>query len=222
VLTKSFWQAIDALQRMSRTPKRYTTSTALQSLKEAAESIGNQISSDLVTKYGENASLDKILCDEFRFEIKVKIISAWKKRRKITSDITNPLPCYREIAPYEKRKLLELDPMKCNIEMGCYMADLLKERPEELRKMRNAIINSDKTENQRRAKILRQLYRTPRKPLKDKECRYLGDAVFVFLATSDTVILSTNIVDHAILAEALNKKAATPKQIISKIDGEKS
>lgn len=215
VVTKSYEKSIDALQRMSRTPKRYTTSTALQALREASGSIGKKTPIDFVKKYGETASFDKILCDEFRLAIKFAIISAWKKRRNITTDVTNPLLCYREVAPYEKRGLLELEPKGCISDNECSLAALLKGSPEELRKMRDAIIDSDKTENKRRAQILRQLYRKPGMALKDKECRNLGDAVFAFLAPCDAVILSTNIRDHGPLAQAIGKKAITPQQVIA-------
>lgn len=215
VITGSYEKSIDWLHRMSRTPQRYTTSTALQAFREASGSIGKQTPIDLIKKYGETASIDKILCDEFRLSLKFAIFSAWKKRRKITTDIINPLPCYREVAPYEKRELIELDPKVCIPKNECAMAKLLKSKPEELRKMRDAIIDSDKTENKRRAKILRQLYRKPSAPLQDKECRNLGDAIFVFLAPPDAVILTTNIRDHRPLAEAIGKIAISPQEVIT-------
>jgi hypothetical protein len=220
VITESYEGSIDALQRMSRTPRHYTTSTALQALREASRSIGRQTSNDLVKKYGESASIDKILCDEFRLAIKFTIMSAWKRRRKITTDVMTPLACYREVAPYEKRGLLELEPKGCVTESECSLAAALKSSPEELRKMRDAIADSDKPENTRRAKVLRQLYRKPGLPLKDKECKNLGDAVFAFLAPSDAVILSTNIRDHALLANAIGKRAVTPEQAISEHSAE--
>lgn len=215
VLNGSYEKSIDALQRMSRTPRRYTTSTALQALKKASGSIGKQTPIAFVKKYGKTASIDKILCDEFRLAIKYAIKSAWKKRRKITTDVTNPLLCYREVAPYEKRGLIELEPKGCMPENDCSLAELLKTSPDELRKMRDVIKDSDKVENKRRAKTLRQLYRKPGMALKDKECRYLGDAAFAFLAPSNTVILSTNIRDHGPLAQAIGKKAITPQQVIA-------
>ena len=215
VITGSYEKSIDALQRMSRTPRRYTTSTALQALREASGSIGKQTPTDFLKKYGETASIDKILCDEFRLALKFKILSSWKRRRKIATDVITPLSCYREVAPYEKRGLLELEPKGCNSKDECSMSTLLKSKPEELRKMRGAIKDSNKTENKRRAKILRQLYRKPNAALQDKECRNLGDAIFVFLAPPDTVILSTNIRDHGPLAEAIGKIAVCPEQVVA-------
>jgi len=215
VITESYEKTIDALQRMSRTPKRYTTSTALQALREATGSISKQTPAKLSKKYGESASMDKILCDETRLALKFKILTAWKKRRKISTDIITPLPCYREVAPYEKRGMLELDPKGCDSSNECSMSSVLKGKPEELRKMREVIKESEKPENVRRSKVLRQLYRKPNTLLQDQECRNLGDAIFAFLASSETEILSTNIRDHGPLAESLGKTAITPQQVVA-------
>ena len=212
----SYKKALEALHAMSRTPRQYTTSTAIQALKEASGSIGKQCPAILTKKYGENASLDKIWCDELRLALKVAIFRSWKKRRQISTDIIQPLPCYREVAPYEKRGLIELEPKECIKSGDCTMASLMKTRPDELRSMREAIVDSDKPENKRRAKVLRQLYRTPKLPIEDKDCRILGDAVFVFLATKDAVILTTNISDHVPLAKAVGKRAFSPSQILNK------
>lgn len=209
----SYAAALAVLQNMSRTPRRYTTSTAIQALKEAAGSIGKQTSSSLSKKYGETAKLDRILCDELRLSLKVSISRAWRKRRKITTEIISPLACYREIPPYENRGLIELNPKECLKSEQCAMALHLKTRPEELRLMREAISSSEKIENQRRARVLRQLYRSPKLPINDKDCKCLGDAIFVFLADKDVDILTTNTSDHVPLANAIGKKVVSPNQI---------
>lgn len=209
-LLESYTKALDALQRMSRTPKRYTTSTAIQALKEAADSIGKRNLGDLVNKYGESASVDKTLCDEFRLQLKLAIFKAWKKRRKVTTDIICPLACYKETAPYEKRNLIECGNTECEKLSKCTIAALLMTKPDDLRLMREAIIGSDKPENIQRAKILRQLFRTPNVPIENKDCRKLGDAVFVFLAPADAVILTTNVVDHDLLAKSVGKDVVSP------------
>lgn len=215
VTTKSYEKSIDALQRLSGTPHRHLTSTALQALREATGSIGKQSIGDLVKKYGELASTDKILCDESRLALKYKIETAWKKRRKVSTEIIAPLRCYREVAPYERRGLIELNPKGCDSGSECSMASVLKSKPEALRKMRDAIKNSEKSENQKRARILRKLYRKPNIQIQNEECRNLGDAIFAFLALSDTQILTTNIRDHGPLAKALGKTAITPQQVVA-------
>jgi hypothetical protein len=207
----SFEKAIDALYRMSRTPRRYTTSTAIEALRQAAGSISRQTPGTLVAKYGADASMDKVQCDEFRLAINVAIRKAWKKRRDITTDVVLPLPCYREVAPYERRGLIELEPNKCNPTGECSLSPRLRERIEDLRKMREAIKNSEKLENQRRAKTLRQLYRKPKEVIQEKDCLNLGDAIFVLFAPDDSTILTTNIADFKPLADSLGKRVKRPE-----------
>jgi hypothetical protein len=210
VILASFEKAIDALHRMSRTPRRYTTSTAIEALREAASSISRQTPGSLVAKYGADASIDKILCDEFRLAIRVAIMKAWKKRRDLTTDIVLPLPCYREVSPYEKRGLIELEPKKCNPSGECSLALLLRDRIEELKRMREAIKDSAKPENQRRSQTLRQIYRKPKALIQEKDCLSLGDAIFVLFAPVDSTILTTNIADYKPLAYSLGKKVNRP------------
>ena len=197
---------------MSRSPHRYITSTAIEALRGAAGSMGQTLGI-LVTKYGEDASTDKVLCDEFRLTIKVAIMKAWKKRRDITTDVVLPLPCYREVAPYEKRGLIELDPKKCNPTGECSLSPLLRERIDDLKKMREAIKDSGKVENQRRSQTLRQLYRKPKASIQEKDCLNLGDAIFVLFAPNDSTILTTNITDFKPLADSLGKKVKRPNDI---------
>jgi hypothetical protein len=206
----SYEKALGALQRMSRTPRRYTTSTAIQALQHADRSISKVTTHELENKYGRNATMDKVLCDEFRLSIKIAIIRAWKKRRKVTTDIICPLACYKETAPFENRGLIEIGGTECEIQNQCTIATLLMKKPDDLHRMRDAIVQSEKPENINRAKVLRHLYRTPNVPIENKDCRKLGDAVFVFLAPVDAVILTTNVDDHSPLASAIGKKVVSP------------
>ena len=215
VTVGSYKGALLALQRMSRTPKHYTTSTAIEALSEAAGSIGRQTPDSFIKKYGESASMDKILCDEFRLTLKTIIMKGWKKRRKITTEITSPLPCYREVPPYENRGLIEIEPRKCNPPGECSLAPLLRGKLEEMKKMREAIKDSDKLENKRRSKTLRQLYRKPKEPIEEKDCLNLGDAIYVLICPHDSIIITTNIADYKPLADALGKVVKSPQEILS-------
>lgn len=218
---QSFALALTALGRMSRTPRRYTTSTAIEALREAAGSIAKQTPADLVNKYGNFAEMDKILCDEFRLAIKTAIMKSWKRRRKITTNIVLPLPCYSETAPYvNSRGLIELEPKKCNPPRECSLSILLKSKRHELEKMRESIKNSNKPENRRRAQVLHEIYRKPNVAVQEKDCQALGDAIFVLFAPDDSIILTTNIEDYKPLAEALGKVAKRPTDL--QPQGEKS
>lgn len=216
VTTASYSLALGALHAMSRTPKRYTTSTAIEALKEAATSIAKQSPSSLGVKYGELASMDKILCDEMRATLKIIIFKAWKKRRRITTDVVCPLYCYKEVAPYEKRELIEVDPIKCDEKSECALSLILRNRINDLEKMKESIKDSDKKENINRYKVLKEICRKPKTELTEKDCKYLGDAVFALLAPSDSIILSSNISDYKPLADSLGKQVTRPQDIITK------
>jgi hypothetical protein len=209
----SFSQAMVALHAMSRTPKRYTTSTALEAIVKAASSIANRTLGSSVAKYGAEASLDKVYCDELRLALKKTIYQAWAKRRGVTTDIVFPLSCYDERAPYESRGLIEIAPTKCDREPTCCLTKELRAKSADLEKMKLAIdgSGSQRNEDRRRAKALRHVYRT-KQDVSDDICRNLGDAVFVALAPRDAVILTTNLGDFDLLARAINKKAQAPDE----------
>jgi len=77
--------------------------------------------------------------------------------------------------------------------------------------LKNAVeAQTQKPENQRRYQALPGIIRNPRKPITEKVCRDLGDAIFAFFAPVDSVILTTNPGDHAPLAGALGKTVETP------------
>ena len=75
----------------------------------------------------------------------------------------------------------------------CCLADQLKARPDLLEALRNAIPESSKRDEDRnRRKVLKQL-NSPKRPLTEEQCRWLGDAIFAFFCPQDAVILTTNI-----------------------------
>jgi hypothetical protein len=209
--TKSFAKSMAALQAMSRTPKRYTTATALEALVTASVSIGHQTNATLAATYGENATLDSMLYDEIRLSLKRVIYSAWLKRRNVTTEIVDPLSCYEEKEPYENRGLIEIRPTNCDREHTCCLAEPLRAMSDDLHKMKQAIDDSgsQRREDRKRAQALRFLYRKTQ-DLTDAMCRDLGDAVFVAFAPKDSVILTTNMRDHSLLAASVGKQVQSP------------
>lgn len=215
VMAASFHGAIVALHAMSRTPRRYTTSTALEAVITGARSIAQSTLSTWVAKYGSDAEIDNVYRDEMRLALKKRIYQAWSKRHTVATETVHPLSCYEERAPYEKRGLIELVPTRCEREPTCCLAPALRAMADDLHKMKDAIdaSGSDRREDRRRAKSLRQIYRTPKVDVTDEVCRNLGDAIIVAFAPPDTTILTTNVRDHAILAGAIGKQVRTPREI---------
>lgn len=210
-LLKSFQKAVAVLHSMSLTPRRYTTATALQALHAALQSAQSQTYGMLVTKYGRDAHPDTVMCDRFRLTLKRKIISAWRRRRSITTNVVLPLICYEEVDPIEVHGILDVTPTRCEREPICSMTKALKSEPNNLTRLKRALEkNSNKRERQRQIKLLRKLIRNKWATITDSECRTLGDVVFAFFAPEDAVILTTNISDHKLLADALAKKVEAP------------
>jgi hypothetical protein len=211
VSTKSFQDSITGLQRMSLTPKRYTTATALDALRAAAYVTRNLTGAAMVDRYGQPAIWDRFLCDRYRLALRTLIESAWRRRRRIALNVVIPIPCYSETAPFEENGLLKVESLRCNPQPECSLAVALKARTDLLRRLKRAVdaqpINS---ENRRRSKALRELIRNPKRPMTEEMCRDLGDAFFAFFAPEDSVILTTNLRDHEPLARAVGKIAARP------------
>ncbi len=207
VTTRSFAKSLEALHRMSLTPRRHTTSTALEALAEVTSEMAQ---SD--TKEFETGPIDQVLSERYRLAFKRRILRAWERRRSLVSRVVHPLPCYRETAPIEDVSgQIVLHQTECEGGGECEMARVLKQDPAGLTRLRNAVdAQPPKRENQTRSQALRALIRTPKRAFPAKMCRSLGDAVFAFLAPNDAVILTTNERDIGPLAAALGKNVERP------------
>ena len=213
-VTGSFTNSLEALHRMSMSLRRYTTSTAIEALKEAAALTltGKVTNQSLVDKYGAKASPDSTLCDIFKLSIKTAIYKSWKRRRSVTTETIQPLSCYKETDPIEKNGIIELPSMKCKPEKECCLGTELRSKTQDLKKLVKTIKGlPSKRENDKRHKILHEISRKPNQAVSEDYCRGLGDAYFALFCPDDAVILSTNIKDHKPLAESLGKEAAEPK-----------
>ena len=218
VQTKSYSKTLAAIQKVSRTPQRYLTSTAIEALHMSAFATGKIRAGKLEEKYGESATLESILTDEYRYAIRTKIELAWRRRRSIATEVVDNLSCYREVAPFERRGLLELDPVRCDPDKdGCCLGPLLKARAGDLEKLRAAMQGArDTPEGRRRYQALREIARRKLgEPVAESTCRDLGDAFFAFFAPEDSVVLTTNSKDHEPLCAALGKRVETPQGVVS-------
>lgn len=206
---ESYSETIRHLSRLSRTPHRHKTATSLEALAEAFK-VGSEDFNTVQNK-GITINIDREMCERSKIAIKTLIFKSWRKRRSVTTDVIYPIPCYREVAPTIHRGLIDLSPTKCQNNTQCSIQAELISRPADLQKMRDAIDkDSERSEDQKRLKILKDLIKRPKTPIADNGCRSLGDAIFAFFAPSDATILTTNPKDHRPLAESLGKKVETP------------
>lgn len=212
VETGSWIAALDKLQRLSGTLQRAKASTVIEALKTATSDISDELGSELKAKYGNFANYDAVHCDVNRLALKRRIYKAWTNRRNVTTTVVLPLSCFEEKGPVEKRSgLIDITPRTCPSGTNCCLHQQLVARPEDLKKLRDAVdASADKPENSNRSQVLKKLIGTPKRPIGDKECRHLGDAIFAFFAPDDSIVLTTNDKDHKPLAEALSKTVNTP------------
>jgi hypothetical protein len=210
--TKSFSATLNAIGRLLATPRRYMPRTAMELVTNASTTLLSRLTGDAAEMYAKAPPerQDQHLAREYEDEIKGLIFRAWLRRRRLTTRVVQPLSCYEEADPYEKRGLIELDPTNCAPAEECCLAALMRASPEELKKLREVCMNSPKQEMQGRTAILKRLIKGRGAPLNRDECRRLGDVIFAFFAPAGSTILTTNLSDHVPLAEALGKTAQAP------------
>lgn len=205
---RSFSNGMERLHAMSRTPRTYTTSTAIEAIWAATRQL-TPTAEGIADKYGPKAKPDSYLAEEFRIAIKLLVLRAWDRRRRLGVGVC-PLPCYEEVKPYVDRlgRLL-VEPTTCLT--SCAMQGELHGRADDVKKVRDALIKAgrNRPEDNRRAKALKVVM-LKRETIGNATCRALGDAVFALYAPADAVILTTNQRDHEPLAKALGKRVATP------------
>lgn len=208
--TKSFLDSFAALQRMSRSPHRYLTATAIQALHTAfAGLFGNLPAMQAVFK--EQADTDRLMADAFRLELKLVITRAWKNRARLFGGQAQKLSCYPDSPIRETKGLLDLTPRDCPKGTECCLKRELIARPKDLKAVRTALKSlTDRKEVAVRGKIIRQLEKHPASPMGKDECQGLGDAYFVMFCPNDGVIITTNVRDIEPMATALGVAFETP------------
>jgi hypothetical protein len=211
VVQTSYEDALASLQALSRTLRRYMTSTAIEALRFCAFSTQRERLGELTSRYGEKAQMTSVLRDQYRLALKTAILKAWKKRRSVAAEVVEPLACYREVEPKQVKDLLDLKPTKCFPERECCLAVRMRASIDQLQKLKEATdAQAPNNERIRRSRALGHFLRVPKRPVSESLCRDLGDAMFAFLAPADATILTTNLKDHGPLAEALGKRAEKP------------
>jgi hypothetical protein len=212
VTTKSWAQTLTQLRKTAMSPFRTRwVSTAIEALEAAALKNRTITVGHLVSKYGALATEDSVLCDRYRLSLRLIVMTAWKKRRQLTTSVVDELTCYPESDIVEERGLIELGEMDCQPINECHLAVELRGNPSALKIMKTTVdAQPTKDENVKRSQVLHDLVRLPNQKLTPKQCRHLGDAIFAYFCPVDATILTTNIKDLGPLAAALGKKAETP------------
>lgn len=209
--TKSFLDTLLALQRMSMTPQRYLTATAIQAFHTAFKGMFSAASLDtLKSQYGEKADVDKLHADAIRLELKRTIVTSWSKRRTLFGGQQEPLPCYPDKDLTENGARLELDPRDCKRGSDCCLRSRLSNRRKDVAAAKDALPDDKRKETRERYRVLRQLEKHPNSLMLPKDCRRFGDAYFVLFCPDDAVVLTTNVRDIQPMADALRVPFSTP------------
>src|SRR5262249_311169 len=101
-------------------------------------------------------------------------------------------------------------PVRCGVS-DCFLRTKYNTRLDDVRLLENACTGT-KREVVRRRQALNRLRRHPTKPYDETHCRALGDAVFALDCPANGEILTTNVVDPAPLAAALNLTVRSPSR----------
>ena len=211
VQTKSWQKSLEQLRRMAGTPKVRWASTAVEALEATAHLRRNVTLAQQVAKYGLLATEDCVICDSYRLTLGNIIRTAWKRRRRMTTEVVGELSCYSEGDVVEERDLFELGEVKCCPIDECVLAGELRRNLDSLKALRSTIEKQPaKAENVKRLQVLRDFIRVPKQKLSPKQCIILGDAIFAFFCPSDATVLTTNTTDISPLAAALGKKTIAP------------
>jgi hypothetical protein len=197
----------DTFQALSVLRAGYQKSTSIEALKAAATASRSR-----TEVFSGQGSRDEEMADRYRLALASLILRSWRKRRKITSEVVDELPCYVESEPHlEKDGMIDVKPKLCEADQECCLGPRLKSKPQLLEALRNAIpADSNRREDQRRRNALRRLLVHPGQSVDRGMCRDLGDIIFAFFCPENAVVLTTNLKDHQPLAEALGKKAEKP------------
>jgi len=210
--TRSFADALAAINALSITPQRNFSASARQALEVAANADRDAFASVLDLREGDGGTLDRALADRYRLYLRRKVTTAWRSRRAVASNISMPLKCFVEGDLRELRGgNLAFERYSCPKNAKCDVFAILSKKPDEIGCLMEAVKGQEKKlENDKRYQSLRHIHRTPNRAFSDSLCRNLGDAVFAIMAPNDCVILTTNIRDHGPLATALGKVAVEP------------
>jgi hypothetical protein len=183
--------------------------TAIEAVAAFESSMTSQLQRDDEISQREARALK---AEEARLWLKRQIMRAWRKQSRSPFSPTNPLDCYAVVGPIETPGgLIDIAPTRCT--MGdCCIARQLRYEPVAARALEDACAAlAAKPEMQKRRNVLRKIRRRST-PIDDRDCRYLGDAVFALQCPADAVVLTTNLVDFAPLTAALGKNAVAPRK----------
>lgn len=212
VATGSLIDATLALQRISLSPKRYLTATAIQSMHSAFKGLFQRTSAgQFAQSAGATTNLDEAMTKALRLELKRIITKAWSQRAVLYGGSFHKLSCYPDFDLKERDGLFDPKPRDCPAGTQCCLKNSLDALTVAIGIVRQSIDNTgEKKELVERRKVLRSLEKHPTTPMGPKECQRFGDAYFVLFCPDGAWLLTTNVSDMQPMANALNIRIMKP------------
>jgi hypothetical protein len=209
--TGSFSVSLNALQKISRTPRRYFTSTIIQSLHTAfVKGFDGTTIKDLQSRYGSKANLDTVHADILRLELKKAIYSSWPRREKFLGGIYHRLTCYPDAQLVNQDGRIETRPDDCASGSDCCLKGQLATRRKDVALARARLPKDGRPETSKRFRVLRQIEKHQGRTMTPKDCRDFGDAYFVLFCPKGATILTTNRRDIQPMADGLRVTVESP------------
>jgi hypothetical protein len=209
--THSFLETLAALQRMSLSPQKYLTATAIQAFHTAFTGMfSNPTIATLKLQHGNKAEADQLHADALRLELKRTILGSWARRHSLFGGQQEILSCYPDADLTENGSRLEIKPRDCPKGADCCLRAVLSSRRKDIRIAKDALPNDDRKETRERYRVLRQIEKHPNSIMSPADCQRFGDAYFVLFCPEDAVILTTNIRDIQPIADALSILYSAP------------
>lgn len=203
--TNDMSKTLEALQRLSRTPQRYLTSTAIQAMHTGFARLFQSHSTiaNLQQQYGPTANMNSVITDALKLELKRQILSAWEQRKTLFGGPYHKLSCYSNSDITLTDKRIELHPRDCR-KGDCCLKPPLANRKKDIAAMRASLDPNDtRKEITERRRVLRDIEKHAHTQMNQKDCRRFGDAYFVLYCPPDAVILTTNTRDIEPMAATL-------------------
>lgn len=210
--TGSFVETLAALQRMSMSPRKYLTATAIQALHTGFKAMfASPTLGALQNQYGAKADPDRLHADALRLELKRTVLNSWSKRHSLYGGQQELLDCYPDADLVERGARLEIDPRDCPRGTDCCLRARLSNKRKEVGKAKDALPDDGRKETRERYKVLRQLEKHHSSPMNPADCQRFGDAYFVLFCPGDAELLTTNVRDIQPMADALKVTFVKPQ-----------
>jgi predicted nucleic acid-binding protein len=206
---ESLQAVFDWLHRISRTPRRYATSTVIEALREAAAHAKEHHLDSLTERHGRRTSLDAVIKDQLRLSLRGTILTAWARLRGYSSSIVDSPSCFRGGELSHAGDLLLIAGSRC-LGKECNLWPIASARASLVALQAAVEETRPSRERERRLAVMERVVATPGTPISEKECRALGDVMIVLSGPPDATIVTSNVRDFASLCRATEKEMMNP------------